>query len=278
MNNRKREKTFDDIPYDDALFHLKITAGCIYTVLDATLSMGISIVDEKLNQSYISLIYLLDVALEKKDFKTLREKRPEFLPDHLLENIQELSIWWLEFGEEQMMNFYGAIEKAFVLNGKYIPKFILKVEQDFINDTVAYATKHKKKKEQAYEQMMQNADEARGKIEENEKKREIKLSKAKIIDFNPLTSTLIVDDKRIIIAPSTFEFCLCKLMFDVETREPVEWKDVYEETHDPTSPIDSNSWRQVYDTMGRVNKILQKELNSKEKLFLWKNKTVMRLF
>ena len=118
----------------------------------------------------------------------------------------------------------------------------------------------------------------------------IRLSEHKI-DFNDAEATVIVANRKSWIPQALNEHLLCRVMFDAPVRTAVDWSVIYEkmtgnDPHRKGSKSKSRSaakeieahTRMVRDAMHAANTRLQHDLNTKDELFLWENKSVIRQF
>ena len=152
------------IPYEHALFLLKLIISRIYNVLEAVSNGYIHVLDENLNAQYILLSDNLTGLLGREDLKELRKDIAiDLLPKHLFEPADEMETWWECVGQVRIMSFIGDVESAWVRAGQgifSIPGWL----GHYFDHIDATTIQHKKEKAAEWERIMKNLEErkARG--------------------------------------------------------------------------------------------------------------------
>lgn len=122
-------------------------------------------------------------------------------------------------------------------------------------------------------------DMALGFLDKLSYKAKVNLADEKIT-FNKQKSIIYVGERVCKIIPKKNEYDLCRLMFEKNTNEHVEWTDVAElMTGKNFNLLDEKKYkRMVQDTVYSINRNIQRQINTKSSLFSWKNKGVIRNF
>ena len=114
----------------------------------------------------------------------------------------------------------------------------------------------------------------------------IRLSEHKV-QFDNKKGIVTVNGRNVVLPIDKNEHALCTVMFDTNNPVgiPVDWTVVYDGITE-VDPISTNAskkkmdaWtRSIRDTMNAVNERVQKDLNTKDELFSWTEKSVKRNF
>lgn len=150
-----------DIPnlsHSQALFILKMTMHHMSNILGAVATGYILITDEELNAKYILLMDNLDEILNRDDFTELKKLKPEYLPEHLFQAIDEMDVWWECGGQSSVIGFIGDIESAWVRNGQQRFPISLALNEQF-TQTKEIIANHKKHKQEKWDHISKKIDE-----------------------------------------------------------------------------------------------------------------------
>jgi len=101
--------------------------------------------------------------------------------------------------------------------------------------------------------------------------------KDKIVEFNEVTSTVIIDGKKCPLPPATNMDYLARAMFSREVGEPVDWSIIYREMTGSQAIIGSKkNKKSVEDAVHAINQKVLNILGIEDKLICFKNKSVIR--
>ncbi|MBT4209583.1 MAG: hypothetical protein HOE19_01565 [Candidatus Komeilibacteria bacterium] len=153
-----KEIKINKLSYEQAVFMLKIIIGRISNTLEASYSGYLLMVNERLNAQYIILIDNLKTLLKRDDFAKIKKSMPDYLPDNLFENLDDMDVWWENGGKAGMLNFYGDIESMWVRAGQQtfpLPQWLI-LHLYEIDDSVSRLQKTKSK---SWSKMMESIDE-----------------------------------------------------------------------------------------------------------------------
>lgn len=145
------------ISYEQALFLFKLVVGNIFQILDTVSTGYMNMADEQLNAMYIILSSNMTGLLSRPDFEEVKKKVPDGLPEHLLEDFEEMDVMWEHGGKSSMMRFIGDIDKLWVLAGQQtfpLPGWLVR----YFNQVDASAKEHKKLKETHWNHVLQTVD------------------------------------------------------------------------------------------------------------------------
>lgn len=103
----------------------------------------------------------------------------------------------------------------------------------------------------------------------------------KQVSFNDNEAQIIIDNKNCSLPPHKNEHDFCRAIFEYPKNEPVDWSLIYEKANRQKITKDgrvTKEKRGVYDSMNAVNKRIMKVFNTNDKLFLWRERTITRMF
>jgi hypothetical protein len=106
-----------------------------------------------------------------------------------------------------------------------------------------------------------------------------RIEKVKSINFNDNTAKIKIDNSIEIALPVyRNEHYLCRFMFKKPKDQAIDWSEVYEEMGNPEITDTEKNSKMVGDAVKAINKRISQTMDGEIKLFLWKRKTVTRLF
>ena len=230
------ETNFNEIPYDQAIFLLKLIFGNMFKILDAIASGPIAMADEDLNEKYVLLYDAFEKLLERPDLKEFKEQvSPDLLPTHLFENWGDLDVWW-EYGNQRLMGFYGDIEKRWILSGRRV--FPVIGELGILFDSVdGRVGEHNRLKNSRWNKMLKDVDERRERDEfgfasatpkpevPDSDTLEVKLADGGILTLNKLTGSARLNSINTQLNPENQEYKLLLKLMSSKNHQ-ITYKDV----------------------------------------------------
>ncbi len=159
-----KEIKINELSYEQAVFMLKVIIGRISNILEASYSGYLLMANEKLNAQYITLIDNLKALLKRGDFVKIKKSVPDYLPDNLFENLNDMDIWWENGGKTSILNFYGDIESMWVRAGQQtfpLPQWLVLYLYEIDNNI----SQLQKTKSKSWSKMMKSIDDKKEKSE-----------------------------------------------------------------------------------------------------------------
>lgn len=145
------------LSYSQALFILRMVMSQISNILEAVAGGYILFGDPELNARYIPLMDTLSEILNRKDFEKLKQSEPNYLPEHLFQDVDEMDVWWENGGQSSIISFIGDIESAWVRDGQQVFPISISLNKQF-SETNNAIVNHKKTKQQKWSQIERNID------------------------------------------------------------------------------------------------------------------------
>lgn len=106
----------------------------------------------------------------------------------------------------------------------------------------------------------------------------IEISEEKV-RFDIRESTIFIGKRECNIPKDTNMYDLCEMMFAKPAKTPIEWVEIAERiTGMDFNQLKKTHQRTIKDTVYALNEKINEKVNSKDKLFSWKNKFVLRNF
>jgi hypothetical protein len=101
------------------------------------------------------------------------------------------------------------------------------------------------------------------------------------IAYNDDEPSITINEQKVAIPPYKNEHYLCRTMYEYKKDEAIDWSIIWEKMagydNTPDKPeAKKEDWHTAYDTLRAVNKRIQECVNTKDNLFIWKNKTIKR--
>lgn len=147
------------LPYERAVFALKLVTGQIFEILEAVATGYLNMTSEDLNAQYVMLIDHLHDLFEIEDFEEIKKSLPQ-IPEHLYEGLEDVDVWW-EYGlKSELMKLYGDVETLWVRAGRKqfpLPQGFVEV----LNKTDEIIKQYKNRKAAEWAKMIKRVDEIR---------------------------------------------------------------------------------------------------------------------
>ncbi len=275
----------DELLSDAALEHqkdaylLRLFYNRVIAILDAVVSAGVVIEDDKLDFAYVRLTALIEDVLSKPTMKDWQKDAPE-LYDTLLGHAEDIGEGW-QYSRTEVLKYYAKLQKYWMLNSQVEFELDDKLAAAFeqIDELIAA---HKKAAREAADNWYKRADafakdfrkkgvfidkqpkpqpnypdDAPAHFDDDKeppsepKSNETPQDKVR---FDAKASKLTYKGKSCGIPDETLEYYICKLVFK-NRRLAAKEDDILEYT---TKSQDSQ--RAVYDAMLRVNKKAREQL------------------
>lgn len=97
------------------------------------------------------------------------------------------------------------------------------------------------------------------------------------IKFDDNGASIKINNQIVSLPPYKNEHFFCREMFKHLMKEPIDWSIIYKTMNGEVDNQEKNK-RTVFDTMYAINKRIEETINTKDKLFVWNEKTVARQF
>lgn len=98
------------------------------------------------------------------------------------------------------------------------------------------------------------------------------------VKFDDDNAYLIAGDRSVAMPPFKNEHLFCRAVFKRKKKEPVDWSIIYQEMTGKAEPDDQEKNKKaVQDTMYAINNRIKEVLETKDDLFIWREKTVTRI-
>lgn len=270
------------------VYLLRLFYNRAVAILDAVVSSGVVIEDDKLDFAYVRLTALIEDMLSKPTMKSWQKDAPE-LYETLLGHAEDIGEGW-QYSRTEVLKYYAKLQKYWMLNSNIEFELDDKLTAAFeeIDELVA---SHKKAAREAAENWYKRTDAfakdfRKGKVvidkqpkpqpdypddapahfddveEQPSEPKNTETAQDKV-RFDAKASKLTYNGKSCDIPDETLEYYMCKLVFK-NRRVAAKEDDILEYT---TKSQDSQ--RAVYDAHLRVNKRAKKQLGI-EKLLSYK--------
>ena len=277
---------FADVQLGDAelehqkdIYLLRLFYNRVVAILDAVVSSGVLIEDDKLDFAYVRLTALIEDVLSKPTMKDWHKAAPE-LYETLLGNAEDIGESW-QYSRTEVLKYYAKLQKYWMLNSHVEFELDDKLTAAFaeIDELIAA---HKKATREAADNWYKRTDAfakdfRKGKVvidkqpkpqpnypddapahfdddEEQPSEQKNTETPQDKVRFDAKASKLTYNGKSCDIPDETLEYYMCKLVFK-NRRSAAKEDDILEYT---TKSQDSQ--RAVYDAHLRVNKRVRQQL------------------
>lgn len=276
-----------ELEHQKDVYLLRLFYNRVVAILDAVVSSGVVIEDDKLDFAYVRLTALIEDVLGKPTMKDWHKDAPE-LYETLLGNAEDIGEGW-QYSRTEVLKYYAKLQKYWMLNSHVEFELDDKLTVAFaeIDELIAA---HKKATRVAADDWHKRTDAfakdfRKGKLVINKEPKpqpdypddapahfdndteptkpesnEVTQDKVR---FDAKASKLTYNGKSCGIPDETLEYYICKLVFK-NRKVAAKEDDILEYT---TKSQDSQ--RAVYDAMLRINKKARKQLGT-EKLLSYK--------
>ncbi len=276
-----------ELEHQKDVYLLRLFYNRVVAILDAVVSSGVLIEDDKLDFAYVRLTALIENVLGKPAMKDWHKDAPE-LYETLLGNAEDIGEGW-QYSRTEVLKYYAKLQKYWMLNSHVEFELDDKLNAAFVEIDELIAT-HKKATREAADDWHKRTDAfakdfRKGKLVINKepkpqpdypddapahfdndaepaKPESNEVSQDKV-RFDAKASKLTFSGKSCDIPDETLEYYICKLVFK-NRRTAAKEDDILEYT---TKSQDSQ--RAVYDAMLRINKKAREQLGI-EKLLSYK--------
>lgn len=277
-----------ELEHQKDVYLLRLFYNRVVAILDAVVSSGVLIEDDKLDFAYVRLTALIEDVLSKPTMKDWQKDAPE-LYETLLGNAEDIGEGW-QYSRTQVLKNYAKLQKYWMLNSHVEFELDDKLTAAF-DEIDELTAAHKKATREAAENWHKRTDAfakdfRKHKLVINKEPKpqpnypddapahfdgdEEQPSEPKSTDttqdkvrFDAKASKLTYNGKSCEIPDETLEYYMCKLVFK-NRRSAAKEDDILENT---TKSQDSQ--RAVYDAHLRVNKRVRQQFGI-EKLLSYK--------
>jgi hypothetical protein len=276
-----------ELEHQKDVYLLRLFYNRAVAILDAVVSAGVLIEDDKLDFAYVRLTALIEDVMSKPTMKDWQKDAPE-LYETLLGNAEDIGEGW-KYSRTEVLKYYAKLQKYWMLNSHVEFELDEKLTAAFseIDELIAV---HKKATREAADNWYKRTDafakdfRKRGVVINKEPKPQPNYpddtASAPNIDqeptepddtiisqdkvrFDAKVSKLTFDGKTCEIPDETIEYYICKLVFK-NRKVAAKEDDILEYT-----AKSQDSQRAVYDAMLRINKKAREQLRI-EKLLSYK--------
>jgi uncharacterized small protein (DUF1192 family) len=267
-----------ELEHQQDVYLLRLLYNRVIAILDAVVSAGVVIEDDKLDFVYIKLTSVLESILSKQTMKSWEKDAPE-LYETLLGHAEDIGEGW-QYSRAEVLKYYAKLQKDWMLNSHVEFELDDKLAALF-EEIDGLIAEHKKAAREAADNWYKRADafakdfRKKGVVinkepkpqpeypddtaplrdDENEPAEPEKTNASQDkVRFDAKASKLTFDGKSCGIPDETLEYYICKLVFR-NRKVAAKEDDILEYT---TKSQDSQ--RAVYDAMLRVNKKAREQL------------------
>jgi len=269
-----------ELEHQKDVYLLRLFYNRVVAILDAVVSAGVLIEDDKLDFSYVRITALIEDVMSKPTMKDWQKDAPE-LYETLLGNAEDIGEGW-KYSRTEVLKYYARLQKYWMLNShvefeldeKLTAAFAEMDEliaahkiaareatDNWYKRTDAFAKDFRKKRgvviNKEPKPQPNYPDDAPAHFDDDEEESSEPKSTETAQDkvrFDAKASKLTYNGKSCEIPDETLEYYMCKLVFK-NRRSAANEDDILEHT---TKSQDSQ--RAVYDAHLRVNKRVKKEL------------------
>jgi len=268
-----------ELEHQKDVYLIRLFYNRVIAILDAVVSSGVVIEDDKLDFAYVRLTALIEDVLSKPTMKDWKKDAPE-LYETLLGHAEDIGEGW-QYSRTEVLKYYAKLQKYWMLNSHVEFELDDKLTAAFaeIDELIAA---HKKAAREAADNWFKRTDafakdfrmhklvidkQPKPQPErpddtatdyENEKPAEQKPSEPKKptnkVVFDIKTSTLSLGKKDCLIPDESLEHYVCKLVFR-NRRVAAKEIDILD-----AAGVGQDSQRPVYDAHLRVNAKVKKQL------------------
>lgn len=277
-----------ELEYQQDIFLLRLFYNRVISILDAVVSSGVVIEDDKLDFAYVKISSLIEKLLGKPNMKEWQKNAPE-LYETLLGNSQEIGEGW-QYSRSDVTKYYAKLQKEWMLNSntefeldENLTKMFDEIDElidahkkaarDAANNwhqrANAFAKDFRKKQGVYIDKQPKPKDDIPDDDDLFEQEQEATSKPDKSVDeklkvrFDAKASKLTYGNKECKIPDETLEFYVCKLAFK-NRRVAAKELDILD-----AAGTSESSKRPVYDAHLRINKKVKKHLGL-EKLLNYK--------
>jgi hypothetical protein len=278
-----------ELEHQKDVYLLRLFYNRAIAILDAVVSAGVVIEDDKLDFAYVRLTALIEDVIGKPTMKDWQKDAPE-LYETLLGHAEDIGEGW-QYSRTEVLKYYAKLQKYWMLNSQVEFELDDKLTAAFteIDELIAA---HKKAAREAADNWYKRADafakdfrkkgvvinkepkpqpnypdDAPAHFEDDEEEQPSEPKNTEAIQdkvrFDAKASKLTYNGKSCDIPDETLEYYMCKLVFK-NRRSAAKEDDILENT---TKSQDSQ--RAVYDAHLRVNKRVRQQFGI-EKLLSYK--------
>lgn len=269
-----------ELEHQKDVYLIRLFYNRVIAILDAVISSGVVIEDDKLDFAYVRLTALIEDVLSNPTMRDWKKDAPE-LYETLLGHAEDIGEGW-QYSRTEVLKYYAKLQKYWMLNSQVEFELDEKLTAAFdeIDELVAA---HKKAAREAADNWLKRSDAfakdfrkhklvidkqpkpqpnypddapAHFDADEEEQPSEPKKSETANdkVRFDAKASKLTYNGKSCNIPDETLEYYMCKLVFK-NRRSAAKEDDILEYT---TKSQDSQ--RAVYDAHLRVNKRVKQQL------------------
>lgn len=271
-----------ELEHQKDVYLLRLFYNRVVAILDAVVSSGVLIEDDKLDFAYVRLTALIEDVLSKPTMKDWQKDAPE-LYETLLGNAEDIGEGW-QYSRTQVLKHYAKLQKAWMLNSHVEFELDDKLTAAF-DEIDELITAHKKATRQAAESWHKRTDafakdfrkgklvinkepkpqpnytdDAPAHFDDDEEEQPSEPNNTETaqdkVRFDAKASKLTYNSKSCYIPDETLEYYICKLVFK-NRRSAAKEDDILEYTSKS-----QDSQRAVYDAMLRINKKANKQLGT----------------
>lgn len=277
-----------ELEHQKDVYLLRLFYNRAIAILDAVVSAGVVIEDDKLDFAYVRLTALIEDVVSKPTMKVWKKDAPE-LYETLLGHAEDIGEGW-QYSRTEVLKYYAKLQKYWMLNSQVEFELNEQLSTAFteIDELIAA---HKKAAREAADNWYKRADafakdfRKKGVFIDKQPKpqpdypddapahfdnddehpsepKSTEIAKDKV-RFDAKASKLTYNGKSCDIPDETLEYYMCKMVFK-NRRSAAKEDDILEHT---TKSQDSQ--RAVYDAHLRVNKRVRQQLGI-EKLLSYK--------
>ena len=103
-----------ELEYQQDVFLLRLFYNRVIAILDAVVSLGIVIEDDKLDFAYVKLTSLIEKLIKKPQMKDWQKDEPE-LYETLLGHAEDIGEGW-QYSRAEVLKYYAKLQKDWMLN------------------------------------------------------------------------------------------------------------------------------------------------------------------
>lgn len=114
-------------------------------------------------------------------------------------------------------------------------------------------------------------------LKKNFKKSFLDISDEIVSSFDKKLSKIVFGNMEINLPPAQDEFNFCRVMFNYNINEPIDWSVVWEKMDNVIDEIpEKTTKKKLLDITYRINKRIEKKIGHRKNLFAWKKNTISR--
>lgn len=271
-----------ELEHQKDVYLLRLFYNRAIAILDAVVSAGVVIEDDKLDFAYVRLTALIEDVLSKPTMKDWQKDAPE-LYETLLGHAEDIGEGW-QYSRTEVLKYYAKLQKYWMLNSHVEFELDEQLTAAFaeIDELIAA---HKKAAREAADNWYKRADafakdfrkgkvvinkepkpqpnypdDAPAHLDDNDEEQPSEPKNTETaqdkVRFDAKASKLTYNGKSCDIPDETLEYYICKLVFK-NRRSAAKEDDILEYT-----VKSQDSQRAVYDAMLRINKKASEQLGT----------------